>query len=111
MPAVAISPKVKSILAELRRGFEEIYGDRLVKLLLFGSQARGDAREDSDIDVLVVLRGPVRPRGETTRISEFRAALCLQHNAVVTCIYLSEEQYLQEQSPLVLNARREGVPV
>ena len=88
MPAVEINPRVKSILAELRRGYEQIYGDRMVKLVLFGSQARGEAREDSDIDVLVVLKGPVEPAKERDRIGEFRAALCLEHERlwpVSTC--------------------------
>jgi len=111
MPAVEISPKVKSILAELRRGFEEIYGDRLVKLVLFGSHARGDAREDSDIDVIVVLKGEVDDWEEGRRHSEFRAALCLEHDVVVTPFYMSEERFGGEQSPLLLNVRREGVLV
>jgi hypothetical protein len=33
--------RLQSILQELRAGFEQIYGDRLVKLVLYGSQARG----------------------------------------------------------------------
>ena len=56
-----MSEKLKAILAALRSHFEEIYGDRLVKMVLFGSQARGEADADSDIDVLVVLKGEVNP--------------------------------------------------
>ncbi|MBE9119156.1 nucleotidyltransferase domain-containing protein [Lusitaniella coriacea LEGE 07157] len=54
-----MNQKLKSILNQLRSHFEQIYGDRLVKMVLFGSQARGDARPDSDIDVLIVLKGEV----------------------------------------------------
>jgi len=43
--------ETRSILKNLRRRFEAIYGDRLVKMILFGSQARGDAEPGSDIDV------------------------------------------------------------
>ncbi len=31
------------------------YGSRVVEVRLFGSQARGEARDDSDVDVLVLL--------------------------------------------------------
>jgi hypothetical protein len=42
-------------LDEFRRQLSEHFGTRLVGLTLFGSQARGDAGPDSDIDVAVVL--------------------------------------------------------
>jgi predicted nucleotidyltransferase len=69
-----MNEKLKAILAELRSHFEEIYGDRLVKMVLFGSQARGDADADSDIDVLVVLKGQVQPGEEIKRTSQVVAA-------------------------------------
>ena len=111
MPVTEISPDVKQILAELRRGLEAVYGDRLVQLVLYGSRARGDARPDSDIDVLLVLKGPVESGEEISRCSEFRAALCLEHNVVISLLNISEERFGREQSPLLLNVRREGVAV
>lgn len=103
--------KVTIILAELRRRMEVLYGERLVQMMLFGSQARGDAEPKSDIDVLVVLRGKVSPCEEIDRTIEDVAALSLHHNEVVSCVFVSEEQFQQERSPLMLNVRREGVPV
>jgi predicted nucleotidyltransferase len=66
-----MNKKLTAILAELRRRFEALYGARLVQMLLFGSQARGDAEPGSDIDVLVVLRGEVSPCEEIARTEEF----------------------------------------
>ena len=99
------------ILAEFRRGLEEIYGPRLAGLVLFGSQARGDALPDSDIDVMVVLYGPVSPLEEARRISRFRGDLCLRHGVVITCVYVSAEEAQAADKPLLQNIRAEGVRV
>ena len=103
--------KLREILAELRRELEGIYGDRLVKMILFGSQARGDAEGGSDIDVLVVLEGGGRPAEETRRTADLRAELSLSHDMVVSLLFVSADRYLGEQSPLMINVRREGVLV
>ena len=42
----------------LRNRFRDTFGERLHRLILYGSHARGDATEDSDIDLLVVLNEP-----------------------------------------------------
>lgn len=103
--------ELEGILREFRSGLERLYGPRLANVVLFGSRARGEARPDSDIDLLVVLQGPLNPHEEICRISTFQAALCLEHDVVISCVFFSEEDFSSEQSPLLLNVRREGVPV
>jgi predicted nucleotidyltransferase len=107
-----VAPReLEGILREFRSGLERLYGQRLANVVLFGSRARGEARPDSDIDLLVVLHGPVDPNDELHRVSPFKAALCLRHDVVISCVYISEEDFKSEKSPLLLNVRREGVPV
>lgn len=106
-----MSEKVSTILNQLRRRLEALYGRRLVRLVLYGSQARGDAEPGSDIDVLVVLKGSVYPGEEIARTGQVVAELSLEHNAVIACLFVAEDRYEQEQSPLLINVRREGVPV
>jgi uncharacterized protein len=48
-------PLVHRSLARLRAELERRFGARLRELVLFGSRARGDAHEESDVDVLVVV--------------------------------------------------------
>jgi predicted nucleotidyltransferase len=103
--------RLNAILWEFRHGLEQIYGARLVRVVMFGSQARDEAEPDSDIDVMVVLRGPVNPHEEIRRLSAFKGELCLKYDVVVSCVYVSEAEYRQEETPLMLNVRREGVPV
>jgi uncharacterized protein len=48
---------LRSALAEYADRLRAVFGDRLVDVRLFGSFARGEAHEDSDVDVLVVVDG------------------------------------------------------
>jgi uncharacterized protein len=50
-PAVA-----DPILRRFRTAILEIYGDRLERMVLYGSRARGDAQPDSDYDIALFLR-------------------------------------------------------
>jgi predicted nucleotidyltransferase len=106
-----MSDKVRDILAELRRRLARLYGPRLVKMVLYGSQARGDADPGSDIDVLVVLQGPVEPAEEIRRTGDDVWPLSYEHGISVMCVFVSQEEYERERSPLLLNVRREGVPL
>lgn len=102
---------MQEILAELRRLYESTYGDRLVKLVLFGSQARNDAEPDSDIDVMVVLRGQVTAAEERRVTDDAVSRLCLKYDVLISPVYVSEERFVKGGSPLLLNVRREGVAV
>jgi uncharacterized protein len=109
--ATAISGFVSEVVHECRQGLERLYGSRLVGLVLFGSRARGDARADSDIDLLVILRPPVRSGEEILRTGPLLQELCLRHEVLVSCLFPTEDEYANRQSPLLMNVRREGVPV
>jgi len=50
-----IEPEIAVLLADLKRRLERRFGDRFIALYLFGSRARGDHEEDSDVDVAVIL--------------------------------------------------------
>ena len=106
-----MKPDIQKILVELRLHFEAIYGDRMVNMILFGSQARNDATVESDIDVMVVLRGTVKPGDEISRTGEISAEISLKHDVVISCIFMSAERYATGQNPLIINVHREGVSV
>jgi predicted nucleotidyltransferase len=63
-----VSPADDSVLKRFRAALDEIYGDRVERVVLFGSRARGDARTDSDYDVAVFLRNMADRWQEVGRI-------------------------------------------
>lgn len=104
-----LSAKLSSLLVILRRHLQELYCDRLVKLLLYGSQARWDARLWSDIDILVVLKAPVRPSQEIRRTGGIVSDVCLEYDAVIQCLFMEEECFRDAGSPLLRNINREAI--
>lgn len=106
-----MNPNLTPILNQLRQYFQELYGERLAYLILYGSQARGDAEPDSDIDILVVLNDAVDAWSEIDRTSEYIADLCLKYEVVISRNFASKARYQQENSPFYMNVRREGVLV
>jgi uncharacterized protein len=108
-----VDAQVRQILSELRSGLEALYGERLRHLVLFGSQARGDAGTGwaSDIDVLAVLAEPVDLDAEDRRTGDLVARLSLEHDMLVSLILMEESRFVRRNGPLLRNIRREGVAV
>jgi predicted nucleotidyltransferase len=99
------------LLHTLRQELARLLGEQLDRVLLFGSRVRGEARPDSDIDVLVVMRGDVNPFECLRRTSDVIAKLSLQHDVVISPVFMSREQFEHGGSPFVLNVRREALAV
>lgn len=104
-----MNPKLQPILTHLKQELTDLYSDRLCHLTLFGSQARGDAEPGSDIDVLVVLKPPVNPGEEIKCTGKMIAALSLQYDVVLSCLFMDETHYQTRNGSLLRNIRKEGV--
>jgi predicted nucleotidyltransferase len=103
---------IKKILRELKNGLVEIYGDQLKAVYLYGSYARGDAHPpDSDIDVMIVLKGEFDYWEASKRSSELIVSLSLENDVVISRTFASETIYANSRMPLYINVRKEGVAV
>ena len=65
--------------------------------------------KQSQIDVLVVLNQAFNYREEIERTSQFIADLSLEYDTVISRSFISTQRFQDENSPFLLNVRREGV--
>jgi predicted nucleotidyltransferase len=99
------------ILGQLKEGLLAIYGDRLRGLRLFGSSARNEAVEGSDVDVALILDAFEDSWKEIERTGDLVARICLENNMVISLLPIRERDWRERQSPLLINIRRENVAV
>lgn len=97
------------IIFLLKQWFTEQYQDNLESIILYGSQARDDAKEYSDIDILVVLKKAFNYREEIEKTSHFIADLSLEYDTVISRAFISTQRFHEENNPFLLNVRREGI--
>jgi predicted nucleotidyltransferase len=102
---------VKKLLKKFKSEIKRIYGKQLISVYLYGSYARGDARPDSDIDLLMVVKGEFDYLEMLKRSDDFAAAFCLENDVVVSRAFVSEKEYKEKQIPFLINVRRDGVMV
>jgi predicted nucleotidyltransferase len=103
--------KIDLILKELKSELQSIYGKKLAEIILYGSYARGDRTSQSDIDILVVLNGKIKAGEEIDRMINIINELNLKYNSLISVIPISLYEYESMKSPLILNIKREGIPV
>ena len=109
---MSMTSELTPLFHELYTALQALYGDRLERLMLYGSHARGQARPDSDVDVLVVLKGEVDLPGlEIDRMMDTLYELNLKHDVFISAVPVSSAAYHRAESPLLMNVHREGILV
>lgn len=103
--------EIKTLLEKLKSGLKQIYGEQFKEAYLFGSYARGDYDQDSDIDVLIILSNFEKYGAELIRTSELIGSLSLEYGTTVSVVFTREREWQTDKLPLLLNIHAEGVAV
>lgn len=101
----------ESVRSRIRAALTALYGTRLRGIVLYGSEARGEARPDSDIDLFVLLEGPVRWSRDLQAIIEALYPLVLELERPIHAVPVDVETYQAGKFAVHRNAQREGVLV
>ncbi len=99
------------VLQQLRQELSKLWESRLSAVYLYGSQARGDAQPDSDVDILAVIQGDFDYFEMLHSADAIVSRLSLENDMVITLSLASGEQLNHSQLSLFRNVRQEGVPV
>ena len=105
-----MSPKIQRLLVELKKGLAELYGRRLKAVYLFGSYARGDYNNNSDLDVMIVLDNYTSYWDELVYSAELASNLSLEYDVTISRMIMTEDQWNKGDLPILRNIRTEGLP-
>ena len=97
-------------MKELKEGLVQIYGDKLKAVYLYGSYARGDYRQGSDVDVMILLKSYRNYWKEYQRSSDYVSDISLKYDVTVSCLLMKEIQWKESDMPVLRNIRKDGVP-
>jgi predicted nucleotidyltransferase len=100
-----------AIAARLAERIRPAYGNRLLGIYLYGARARGEARPDSSVDVLLVLDRVDRYCDELERTSGACADLSLEEGLVVSRVFVSESAWRTRSDGQMPAIRKEAVAV
>ena len=95
-------------LRRFRAAVGAVYGERLDRVVLFGSRARGDARPDSDYDVAVFIHNPGSRWDEIGRLAEITTSILLDTEAYISAKPFRAGAY-EDQTLFMGEVRRDGL--
>jgi uncharacterized protein len=105
-------PVVQQIASEYKSKLQSLYGKDFVELILFGSHARGDFHEESDVDFAVVLRDPeIRVAEEIFKTSPIGTQLELKYGLMLSTLPVSEKKKKNSMQWVYQDIRKEGIVI
>ena len=100
---------IDEIIANFKKRVSDYYGIRLHSLVLYGSCARGDFREGSDIDILVVLDLIESEMNEIANLTEIKTDLILEYERYLSINPVSREKFENSVLSFYQHVKEEGI--
>lgn len=98
------------VLTLIREEVPKLYGDRLKRLMLYGSRARGDEHEESDYDILVLVSGDLNWKVEFDRLRPLDHRILLELRSIVSFRVMPEDAFCQ-RTGFMWNVRQEALDI
>ena len=104
----------RNLLDQYTEILQKIYGKHLKKVILYGSYARGTFDEESDIDIVAIVKGERESLQQGLKLVWERSAeLELEYEIILspTVIPYDEFERFRDDLPYYRNIEREGVEI
>ena len=101
----------EDVLKRVKTSLQVAFGERLQGVILYGSEARREASEDSDVDLLVLLTGPVDQHEDSWTCIRTLYPLVLELERPIHAKPTDVLTYEAQEMPLYQNVRRKGILV
>lgn len=101
-----------SILKDFAASLRAQFGPRINYLKLFGSRARGEARPDSDYDVLLVLYRV--SESDRDAVADVVGEMIQRYERYVSCHMYAQDEFARlnaQSTPFMQIIRREWIPL
>ena len=105
---------LRDILCSIKQGYKQVYGDDIMDIYLYGSYARGDYEQDSDIDFVAIVKGNRLDLQKKLKVMwDIAADLGLENDIIISPTVIPYNEFLQyqEKLPYYRNIIKEGVKV
>lgn len=102
---------IRAAIDEALRLIGGLYGSRMERLVLYGSVARGDSREDSDVDLLVVLSEPIDTLAEIRKLAPIAIDIWSRFEVDLQLMPFSAVRYADPYHPFSVNVRQDAIEV
>jgi len=102
--------KLNYLLPAIEKKIKELFGSKVVKIILYGSFARGDYNSESDVDILVLVDGKDLSRYRKERIKIISEFLT-DHDILLSIRITNNSQFLEYKHilPFYKNVLNDGV--
>lgn len=109
----ALTPgELENLSQDIKQALTQLYGDRLDRVILYGSYARGDFHAESDVDYMVVLRDKsVQAGREVRRMSPLMGPMALKYTIEVSIFPVAIDKYEAGYTLFYQAVHQEGMTI
>ncbi|MBF0240309.1 MAG: nucleotidyltransferase domain-containing protein, partial [SAR324 cluster bacterium] len=101
--------KIQYLLETFTNQLQTLYGEELQEVMLYGSYARGEANNGSDIDLMIVLKDEISFSQEIERMNVIATDVLLEYGELISLYPISHYRLQQRSTPLLMNVQKEGI--